>query len=48
MARPSKYPQQLRERAVRMVIESKDDFETEAAAIGRSRASWDHVAGVVA
>ena len=33
MARPSKYPQQLRERPVRMVIESKDDHETEAAAI---------------
>lgn len=33
MARPSKYPQQLRERAVRMVVESRDDYETEAAAI---------------
>lgn len=33
MARPSKYPQELRERAVRMVIESRADYETEYAAI---------------
>jgi transposase len=33
MARPSKYPQELRERAVRMVIESNGDYETEYAAI---------------
>lgn len=33
MARPSKYPQELRERAVRMVIESRADYETETAAM---------------
>jgi len=33
MARPSKYPTELRERAVRMVIESRTDYETETAAI---------------
>ena len=31
MARPSKYPQQLRERAVRMVVESRDDYEIDGA-----------------
>ena len=33
MARPSKYPSELRERAVRMVIESKDDYPSEFEAI---------------
>ena len=33
MARPSKYPTELRERAVRMVIESKADYDTETAAL---------------
>jgi transposase len=33
MARPSKYPRELRERAVRMVLESRDDYESEYAAI---------------
>lgn len=33
MARPSKYPTELRERAVRMVIESRGDYEHETAAI---------------
>lgn len=33
MARPSKYPPELRERAVRMVIESKSEYPHEAAAI---------------
>jgi transposase len=33
MARPSRYPQELQERAVRMVIESRADYETEYAAI---------------
>ena len=33
MARPSKYPRELRERAVRMVFESKDDFASEFEAI---------------
>lgn len=33
MARPSKYPTELRERAVRMVIESREDYPHEAAAI---------------
>ena len=33
MARPSRYPQELLERAVRMVIESRADYETEYAAI---------------
>ncbi len=33
MARPSKYPPELRERAVRMVIESRSDYEHETAAI---------------
>jgi len=33
MARPSKYPQERRERAVRIVIESKGDYETEYATI---------------
>jgi len=33
MARPSKYPQHLRERAVQMVIESRGEHETEYAAI---------------
>lgn len=33
MARPSKYPQQLRERAVSMVLESRGDYESEYAAI---------------
>lgn len=38
MARPSKYPTELRERAVRMVIESRQDYDTETAAM-RSVAS---------
>jgi transposase len=29
MARPSKYPQELRERAVRLVIESKSEYPSE-------------------
>jgi transposase len=33
MARPSKYPAELRERAVRMVMESRQDYPHEAAAI---------------
>ena len=33
MARPSKYPRELRERAVRMVIESKGDCGSEYEAI---------------
>lgn len=33
MARPSKYPRELRERAVRMVIESKGDYGSEYEAI---------------
>ena len=33
MARPSRYPQELQQRAVRMVIESRADYETESAAI---------------
>jgi transposase len=33
MARPSKYPSELRERAVRMVFESKDDYPSEFEAI---------------
>ena len=33
MARPSKYPQELRERAVRMVLESRGDYDSEYAAI---------------
>ncbi|MFD1860081.1 IS3 family transposase, partial [Aeromicrobium camelliae] len=33
MARPSKYPTELRERAVRMVIESRENHPHEAAAI---------------
>jgi transposase len=33
MARPSKYTPELRERAVRMVIESRPDYEHETAAI---------------
>lgn len=33
MARPSKYPRELRERAVRMVLESKDDYPSEFEAI---------------
>ena len=33
MARPSRYPRELQERAVRMVIESKGDYDTEYAAI---------------
>ena len=33
MARPSKYPPELRERAVRMVIESRQDYPHETAAI---------------
>ncbi|WP_239455464.1 transposase [Nocardioides gilvus] len=33
MARPSRYPVELRERAVRMVMESKSDYEHESAAI---------------
>ena len=33
MARPSKYPRELRERAVRMVFESKDDYPSEFEAI---------------
>lgn len=33
MARPSKYPTELRERAVRMVIESRQDYDHESAAI---------------
>ena len=33
LARPSRYPQELQERAVRMVIESRADYETEYAAI---------------
>jgi len=33
MARPSKYPNELRDRAVRMVIESKADYGSEFEAI---------------
>jgi transposase len=33
MARPSRYPRELQERAVRMVIESRGDYESENAAI---------------
>ena len=33
MARPSMYPRELRERAVRMVLESKDDYPSEFEAI---------------
>lgn len=33
MARPSKYPLELRQRAVRMVIESKADYPSEFEAI---------------
>jgi len=33
MARPSSYPRELRERAVRMVAESKDEHPSEFAAI---------------
>lgn len=33
MARPSRYPAELRERAVRMVIESRQDYPHESAAI---------------
>ena len=33
MARPSKYPQELRERAVRMVLESRADYPSEYEAI---------------
>ena len=38
MARPSKYPLELRERAVRLVFESKEDYPSEFEAI-RSIAS---------
>ncbi|KHL17823.1 transposase [Mumia flava] len=33
MARPSKYPRELQERAVRLVIESRAEYESEYAAI---------------
>ena len=33
MARPSMYPRELSERAVRMVLESKDDYPSEFEAI---------------
>jgi transposase len=33
MARPSKYPLELRERAVRLVLESKEDYPSEFEAI---------------
>jgi transposase len=33
MARPSKYPRELQERAVRLVFESKDEYPTEFEAI---------------
>jgi transposase len=33
MARPSKYPRELRERAVRLVLESKDEYPSEFEAI---------------
>lgn len=33
MARPSKYPPELRQRAVRLVMESREEHETEFAAI---------------
>ena len=33
MARPSKYPRELRERAVRLVVESKDEYPSEFVAI---------------
>ena len=33
MARPSKYPTELRERAVRMVFESRADYDAETAAM---------------
>jgi len=33
MARPSKYPPELKERAVRLVFESKDDYPSEFEAI---------------
>ncbi len=33
MARPSRYPPELRQRAVRLVMESRDQHETEFAAV---------------
>lgn len=33
MTRPSKYPRELRERAVRMVLETRDDYPSEFEAI---------------
>ena len=33
MGRPSSYPKELRERAVRMVLETKGDYESEFTAI---------------
>ena len=33
MARPSKYPRELKERAVRLVFESKDEYPSEFQAI---------------
>ena len=37
MARRSKYPRELRERAVRLVVESKDDSPSEFEAIAGPR-----------
>jgi len=33
MSRPAKYPRELRERAVRMVLEHRDDYDSQWAAI---------------
>ena len=46
MARPSKYPPEVRERAVRMVVESKGEYPSEFAAIRSIAAqAGDRLAG---
>ena len=40
MARRTRYPPELRERAVRMVAEVRPEYPSEWAAIGRWRPSW--------
>ena len=49
MARPSRYPHELRERAVRMVLESRADYPSEYEAIRTIAGKpGDHLARVAA
>ena len=43
MGRPSKYPRELRERAVRMVAEVRSDYPSEYAAMTAVAVSYTHL-----